>query len=207
MTLAFVNAHAMNCVAGSSQFVHALESTDWLVRDGSGMAILLKTLKRDPGLNLNGTDLIPRIIQRFSGKKIALLGTCEPYLAQAAEKISTELALGSQIITMDGFRYPQEYLNFCMLQQPELIVLGMGMPKQEGVAAMLREQLRTPCLIVCGGAIIDFLGGKVTRAPSWVRSLGVEWAYRLAKEPRRLFARYVLGNPIFIYRTMRFKGR
>jgi N-acetylglucosaminyldiphosphoundecaprenol N-acetyl-beta-D-mannosaminyltransferase len=79
----------------------------------------------------------------------------------------------------------------------------MGMPRQEEVAAGLREVLSHPCLIVCGGAIIDFLGGKTPRAPLWMRKTGMEWVYRLALEPRRLFQRYVIGNPLFLTRALR----
>jgi exopolysaccharide biosynthesis WecB/TagA/CpsF family protein len=93
-----------------------------------------------------------------------------------------------------------------MQAQPcALIVLGMGMPRQELVACSLRAQLDYPCLIVCGGAIIDFLGGKTARAPAWMRRLGLEWVYRLAQEPGRLFRRYVLGNPLFLARALRLR--
>ena len=85
---------------------------------------------------------------------------------------------------------------------PALIVLGMGMPRQEQVARELRATLDHPCLIVCGGAIIDFLGGKTSRAPRWMRGAGLEWLFRLALEPRRLFKRYVIGNPLFIARAL-----
>jgi exopolysaccharide biosynthesis WecB/TagA/CpsF family protein len=82
----------------------------------------------------------------------------------------------------------------------------MGMPKQEAVAARLAAS-GVPCLIVCGGAILDFLGGKVHRAPRWMRRLGCEWVFRLMSEPKRLFTRYVLGNPMFLLRTLIFKER
>jgi hypothetical protein len=77
----------------------------------------------------------------------------------------------------------------------------MGMPRQEEVAIALRAALGFPCLIVCGGAIIDFLGGKVPRAPVWMRRCGLEWAFRLGREPRRLWNRYVHGNPRFLKRA------
>ena len=80
------------------------------------------------------------------------------------------------------------------------------MPKQEVVATRLAAS-GVPCLIVCGGAILDFLGGKVDRAPKWGRRLGCEWVFRLIKEPKRLFSRYVVGNPMFLLRTLIYKGR
>jgi N-acetylglucosaminyldiphosphoundecaprenol N-acetyl-beta-D-mannosaminyltransferase len=87
--------------------------------------------------------------------------------------------------------------------RPSLIVLGMGMPRQEEIASLLRGVLDHPCTIVCGGAIIDFLGKKTSRAPLWMRRTGLEWLYRLALEPRRLFRRYVIGNPLFLWRALR----
>jgi exopolysaccharide biosynthesis WecB/TagA/CpsF family protein len=204
-TLAFVNAHAMNCVAAMEDFGSALWEANIVVRDGSGMSILLKVLQRSPGLNLNGTDLIPRIIARYDGKHIALLGTRAPYLQQAVAKVKQTLAPHSAISELDGFQSQDSYLEHVRQHRPALIVLGMGMPKQEQIAAMLHDKLDYPCLIVCGGAIIDFLGDRVARAPVWVRSFGAEWIFRLLQEPKRLFERYVLGNPLFLWRSVFFK--
>ena len=204
-TLAFVNAHAMNCVAAMEDFGSALWNANVVVRDGSGMSILLKVLERAPGLNLNGTDLIPRIISRFNGRSIAMLGTRKPYLRKAADKVRQTLAPRSEVYLLDGFHKNASYLKYVRKYKPALIVLGMGMPKQEQVAALLRDQVEHPCLIVCGGAIIDFLGDRVTRAPVWMRKFGIEWAYRLMQEPKRLFERYILGNPLFLLRSMYFK--
>jgi exopolysaccharide biosynthesis WecB/TagA/CpsF family protein len=82
----------------------------------------------------------------------------------------------------------------------------MGMPKQERVAALLARHLDYPCLIICGGAILDFLGGKVTRAPKAFRRIGMEWLYRFMLEPKRLFKRYMVGNFVFLYRGYRLAG-
>jgi N-acetylglucosaminyldiphosphoundecaprenol N-acetyl-beta-D-mannosaminyltransferase len=200
--LAFVNAHAMNSAAASPDFFDAVMSADLVVRDGIGMAILLRLLNQAPGLNLNGTDLIPKILQRYDGRRIALFGTQEPYLSAGREAVVTRLAPGSECITAHGFLDTVEYVRLATAHRPSVIVLGMGMPRQEEVAAILRSSLKYPCLIVCGGAIIDFLGGKTSRAPSWMRAAGLEWAFRLALEPKRLFRRYVLGNPLFIARAL-----
>jgi N-acetylglucosaminyldiphosphoundecaprenol N-acetyl-beta-D-mannosaminyltransferase len=201
--LAFVNAHAMNSAASSPEFFDAVMSADLVLRDGAGMAILLRLLHQVPGLNLNGTDLIPKILRRYGGKRIALFGTQEPYLEAAREVVTTRLAPGSRCITAHGFLDTAAYVQLAGENRPHVIVLGMGMPRQEEVAAVLRSALGYPCLIICGGAIIDFLGGKTSRAPGWMRASGLEWLYRLALEPRRLFKRYVLGNPLFIVRALR----
>lgn len=200
--LAFVNAHAMNSAATSRDFFEAVRSADVVLRDGIGMAILLKLLNLEPGFNLNGTDLIPKILRQYAGLPIALFGTQEPYLSQARDVITSSIAVGSPCVVEHGFHDTETYVRLAAEQRPALIVLGMGMPRQEEVARELRARLETPCLIVCGGAIIDFLGGKTSRAPRWLRGVGLEWAFRLALEPKRLFRRYVIGNPVFLARAL-----
>lgn len=200
--LGFVNAHAMNAAASSEQFFHAIGSADVLLRDGSGMAFLLRLLKHPPGINLNGTDLIPKILANHAGQALALFGTCDPYLTRAETVVTTRMAPLSFCVTAHGFLDAQAYIRLAIQHRPSVIVLGMGMPRQEEVALELRNAIPFGCLIICGGAILDFLGGKVTRAPRWMRSAGIEWTFRLAKEPRRLFKRYVMGNPIFMARAL-----
>lgn len=200
--LAFVNAHAMNSAAASKKFFDAIICADIVLRDGIGMAILLRMLNQPPGLNLNGTDLIPKILRLYAGRQIALFGTQDPYLRRARDKVMNQLAPGSSVITTHGFLETGDYVHLAATHKPDLIVLGMGMPRQEEVACVLRNAVGYPCLIVCGGAIIDFMGGKTSRAPAWMRKTGLEWAYRLALEPKRLFHRYVVGNPVFLARAL-----
>ena len=151
-------------------------------------------------MNMNGTDFIPELLAAYKGRRVAFWGTQEPYLSQAAQR--SEALYGVQVVSVhDGFSRVETYIELARTLKPELIVLGMGMPKQENVAARLADMGR-PCLIVCGGAILDFIGGKVTRAPNWLRRLGGEWLYRLCREPKRLFVRYVVGNPLFLLRAL-----
>lgn len=198
--LAFVNAHAMNCCASDSAFYDALVSADLLLRDGSGMAMLYKRAQRNPGINMNGTDFIPKILSAFKGRNVALWGTQEPFLTEA--KLRSESEFGVKITSCEGgFESFDHYLKLASRTWPDLIVLGMGMPKQEQLAQLLKAHAHGAPLIVCGGAIIDFLGGKVTRAPRVMRSAGLEWLYRFAQEPGRLFHRYIVGNPAFLMKA------
>ncbi|MBL0420188.1 WecB/TagA/CpsF family glycosyltransferase [Ramlibacter sp. AW1] len=203
VVVAFVNAHAMNSAAVSAHFFEALMSADVVLRDGIGMALLMKLLNQRPGLNLNGTDLIPKLMRCYAGGTIALFGTQEPWLSRARQAVLREVAPGSACVVAHGFHDTASYVRLAAMHRPRLIVLGMGMPRQEEVAVVLRAALGFPCVIVCGGAIIDFLGNKTPRAPRWMRRLGLEWLYRLGREPRRLFHRYVVGNPVFLRRSLR----
>lgn len=199
--VAFVNAHALNLAWKDGCFLRHLTEADHVFRDGSGMKILYTMLGRDPGLNLNGTDLIPRIIELYAACSVAFLGTHEPHTSRAARKLQEKTGV-NPVLVMGGIRSDEEYLEAVRRHRAPLIVLATGMPKQERLAALLAENLDYPSLIVCGGAILDFISGKVTRAPWLLRQLGMEWVYRLAQEPRRLFRRYVIGNFVFLYRSV-----
>ena len=200
--IAFVNAHAVNLCCRDEAFLRDLLACDYVFRDGSGMKLLYRLLKKEAGLNLNGTDLIPRILQACKGEKVALLGTKQPWLNKAAGKIAS-MGLETAPV-LDGFRPDDVYLRSLSDNKPALIVLAMGMPKQERIAGLIAGSVDFPCLIVCGGAILDFLGEKVPRAPRIFRRTGMEWLYRLLLEPKRLFRRYVLGNFIFMFRSTCF---
>jgi exopolysaccharide biosynthesis WecB/TagA/CpsF family protein len=202
--LGFVNAHAMNLVAGNADYYQALSAADVLLRDGSGMSILFRRLGLEPGLNMNGTDLIPKLLAAFKGRRVAFWGTEDPFLSTAVQHSEAVYAV-NVVSAHHGFAEIDTYINLARQVQPELVVLGMGMPKQEAVAARLAAS-GVPCLVICGGAILDFLGGKVSRAPRWVRLIGCEWVFRLASEPKRLFRRYVMGNPVFLLRTLICSG-
>lgn len=202
--ISFVNAHAVNLMMKDEALFEALTQSDILLRDGSGMKILMKWLGREPGENLNGTDLIPRIIDKFStpdsDKKIAIYGTQEPWLSKGGDVIEK---LGGKVVSqMDGFQEAADYAADLKDSSPDLIVLAMGMPKQEKVSMALRAAAKQPCTIINGGAIIDFLAERVNRAPLAWRKLGMEWLYRLLQEPKRLFGRYIVGNFVFLARGL-----
>ena len=79
----------------------------------------------------------------------------------------------------------------------DLVWLGLGTPKQDVVAERLRELEAAP-VILCVGAAFDFVAGEKRRPPSWIQAIGLEWAARLVTDPRRLWRRYLFGNPVFI---------
>lgn len=196
--ISFINAHAINLAFSNDSFAKSIALSDLILIDGIGIKILFKSLNKPSGLNMCGTDFIPKILRRFDKDRIALLGTENPYLQRAEEKL---ISNGHNIVlARDGFQEMSYYLECLEKKKPKLIVLGMGMPKQELLSIYLKENLSFNCLIVNGGAIIDFIGEKISRAPLWIRRLGLEWLFRLAKEPRRLFTRYVTGNFLFINR-------
>ena len=157
-------------------------------------------LRLPAGENMVGTAFIPEILDQAKGRALALWGTQEPYTSIAAQALK---AAGHRVVSVvDGFQPIGVYREALSRDRPTLIVLGMGMPKQEDVSLSLRGALVEQCLFVNGGAILDYYSGRFSRAPEiWLR-LGIEWVYRLMLEPRRLASRYLIGNFLFLLRSL-----
>jgi len=193
--VSFINQYGLNLARDDLRFLSDLCGADVLLRDGVGMEVALRLIGTDPGHNANGTDFIPRLLASAGGRKTALFGTCEPWLDLASKRAS---ALGCLVVaTVDGFQAEAVYEEAVQRARPEIVVLGMGMPRQERVAGRLSRLADWPCLIINGGAVLDFWAGRFRRAPRWLRTARLEWMYRLAQEPRRLAPRYVEGGGHF----------
>ncbi len=82
--------------------------------------------------------------------------------------------------------------------KPDVIWVGIGVPKQEKWMVRMRDKLEAPVMCAVGAAF-DFNAGRVSQAPRWMQERGLEWTYRIAQEPRRLLPRYVYTNPRFMY--------
>lgn len=199
VVLSFVNAHAFNLCHKDLNFCNALLDSDLILRDGIGMKILFSLIGVNAGANLNGTDYIPMLLNKYKGRRLALIGTESRYLYKATKKLTTQGH--SVVLCATGFHKLQYYLDLVKSTKPEIIIIGMGMPKQEILSILLRDVVDQSCLIINGGAILDFMGCKIYRAPLWMRKIKLEWLFRLMQEPKRLFSRYIIGNLIFLLRS------
>ena len=85
--------------------------------------------------------------------------------------------------------------------QPDILVVGFGMPTQEHWIARTHPALSVPVILPCG-SMIDYVAGRKTLAPGWMSNHGMEWLFRLFQEPGRLWKRYLIGNPLFMFRIL-----
>ena len=199
--LSFINANAANIMWRDDAFYRWFMDSDKIVRDGSGILMLMQMFSREPGDNINGTDFIPLLLERADKQlSIAIYGTREPFLGEARQQIQ---AMGFETVHLeDGFQDDHHYVNIFNRQQPDIILLAMGMPKQNRVASLLASEAGdTPALVINGGGIIDFMSERHSRAPRWMRKAGIEFLYRFLNEPARLWKRVLIGKPLFIWRS------
>jgi exopolysaccharide biosynthesis WecB/TagA/CpsF family protein len=198
-TVSFVNAHACNLALKNIEFKDALVNSNLLLRDGIGARVLLRTFNIDAGFNANGTDFIPLIIDSLRNEDFVLIGSTR-HTIDVISQMSKYQKLNI-VGKLDGFNTFQTMLDFIKETSPSVVILGMGMPKQELFSEYLKVNYSEKLLIVNGGAIFDFITEQVIRAPRWMRKTGLEWLFRLIIEPQRLFNRYVIGIPVFLYKV------
>lgn len=203
--VAFLNAHGSNLARRDRRFAAALNRF-LVLPDGIGVDLASKLLHGRPfPANLNGTDFVPALLASISsGLRVGLLGA-RPENAQGAAAALAELAPQHEYrVIADGFFSAESepaLLAGLAEWRPDILLVAMGMPRQETwIADKIGAAHCTMPIAV--GALFDFLSAAVPRAPLVVRRLRLEWLFRLAIEPRRLWRRYLLGNPAFIGRVI-----
>jgi alpha-1,3-mannosyltransferase len=203
--VAFANAHALN-VAARDKRVRAILQKSVILNDGIGVDIAsLLLFGRAFPQNLNGTDFTPRYLQDTRHRfRIFLLGSRPGVVERAREHLSKMLPQHQIVGFHHGYFTENERAHInAMIRacDTDIILVGMGNPAQE---LWLANNLAATGarLGFAVGALFDFVSGHVPRAPAWMLSTRVEWAYRLVQEPSRLWRRYLIGIPLFILRIL-----
>ena len=202
--LGFLNAHAVNMAVRRPDFGDALVAFDWLLRDGIGIELALKYCDLPKTPNLNGTDLLPPILSRFTGRRIALFGASDEAIGKCAENLRAKNVC-SVVATENGFHEDAFYLARAAELDADIIVLCMGMPRQEMLAVKLRDA-NAARLVICAGGWADFYSGVKVRAPEWMRAWRMEWLHRLMREPKRLGRRYTIDIIYYFYNIARARS-
>ena len=198
---AFINAHCLNIAYKNNEYKKVLNSCSSVFADGIGAKIGAKMLGYKVEENVNGTDMFPLLAQR--SYRIYLFGG-SPEVAAAALKNARAINGKAEFIgSSDGFfkeRSEKELLAELAALKPDLLLVAMGVPRQE---MWINEHLNDlpGCVAIGVGGLLDFVSGRIPRAPLWMRKCNIEWCYRLYNEPIRLFKRYIIGNPLFIGRV------
>lgn len=208
--LTFANAHSINMAAQFPDMERALEKAT-VLNDGIGVEMASRLLyKKQFPDNLNGTDFVPHLLGRSSGNiSVFLIGSTPEVAQKAADHVRETYPNVTVAGYHHGFFREDEEAELCEIIRrsgANLVLVGMGQPRQELWAARHFESL--PAVTICVGALLDFMAGRVRRAPIGWRKHKLEWLYRLIQEPRRLAGRYIGGNVSFVGRVLfqRFCG-
>jgi N-acetylglucosaminyldiphosphoundecaprenol N-acetyl-beta-D-mannosaminyltransferase len=201
------NVHTVMASAEDPELLSALLASSINVPDGQPLVWALNLLGHPLGDRVYGPELMARSCERAAatGQRLYLYGgRNQGALVQLALNLRQRYP-GIKIV--GGYSPPHRPLSSEERQavikeingsRADVAWIGIGVPKQEKWMAEMRSALETPVLVGVGAAF-DFHAGLVPQAPATVQDYGLEWAYRLAHEPRRLARRYVRYNPRFVY--------
>lgn len=211
--VAYANAHTLNLAYSDRTYGDLLRGAGIVLGDGAGVMIAARLHSAPLPANLNGSDFNPMILQRAAERRwpAFLLGGRPGVADRAGHRWQSDFPALEIAGTADGFFPPEsaaEVAASIKRSGAGLVMVAMGNPLQE---RWLDEHLEaTGARLGVGvGAFFDFSAGVVPRAPRWMNRAGIEWVYRLYQEPRRMWRRYVLGNPLFLLRVAkeRLSGR
>ena len=216
-----INAHSFNTAQKDSLFAEALKQGDYLIPDGASVVKACRWLKAksQPQERIAGWDLFVMEMQRLNAKgrecakrqRVMFMGSSEHVLQLIRQRAAADYPC-LEVVTYSP-PYKPEFTaedNAAIIKAineaaPDLLWIGMTAPKQEKWAYTHWQQLDIHCHVGTIGAVFDFYAGTALRAPLWWQEHSLEWLYRLLKEPRRMWRRYVLGNPLFVYYVLKEK--
>ncbi|MEC4983328.1 MAG: WecB/TagA/CpsF family glycosyltransferase [Oscillatoria sp. PMC 1068.18] len=207
IVVANYNVHSFNLSMQLPWFYEFLQSAEIAHCDGSGILKGLEFM----GLRLpiqyraSYSKLMPELLDSCNqqSRSIFLLGSKPEIVAEAQEQLKQQYP-NISVAGHHGYfdkanpQQNQEIIEEINRFQPNILIVGMGMPTQEKWIQQYRNQLEVNAILP-GGAVIDRLAGIVPDCPTFIANLGLEWLYRLCREPKRLASRYLLGNPAFLF--------
>lgn len=206
-TVLYANPHVLNTAYQNLRVHEELRRATIVYVDGNGVRI---------GARLLGFRLPPRLtaadwlddfcsVAAAAGIGIYLLGGAAGVAAQAGERLAAKHPELKIVGTHHGFldsTSSRTVVDRINAASADVVLVGMGTPVQELWIGKHRDEINAP-VVWAVGALLDFVVGAQRRAPTWVRRFQLEWLWRLGTDPRRLWRRYVLGNPLFLARVLR----
>lgn len=195
------------------EFQEVYSNADIVLTDGMPLVWVSKFYNTPIKEKVSGSDLFPNICE-FAARKgysMFLLGAGPGVADKAAENLIKKYAGLKVVGTYSpkfGFEKDDNEINSIIdiinNACPDILAVGLGAPKQEKFIYKYKEKLRVPISLAIG-ATIDFEAGEIKRAPKWMQNIGLEWFYRLIKEPKRMFKRYLVEDIKFIKLIFKYR--
>ena len=218
-----INAHSYNTARKDSLFAEALMNGDVLIPDGVSIVKACKWIKAksQPKERIAGWDLFSFEMEKLEreseelrtkseeSKIVMFMGSSQKVLDLIVKR-AAEVYPHLKVVTYSP-PYKLEFsdednkaiIDAINAANPDLLWIGMTAPKQEKWTYSHWNELNIHCHVGTIGAVFDFFAGTVERAPIWWQEHGLEWLYRLIKEPKRMWRRYIIGNTLFLWNMVK----
>lgn len=214
-----VNAHSFNTAKKDQLFADALTNGDVLIPDGVSIVKACKWIKAksQPKERIAGWDLFSFEMEKLEreseelrtkseeSKTVMFMGSSQKVLDLIVKRAAVDYP-HLKVVTYSPPYKPEfsdednkAIIDAINAANPDLLWIGMTAPKQEKWTYSHWNELNIHCHVGTIGAVFDFFAGTVERAPIWWQEHGLEWLYRLIKEPKRMWRRYIIGNTLFLW--------
>ena len=221
-----VNAHSFNTAKKDRLFADALTNGDVLIPDGVSIVKACKWIKAksQPKERIAGWDLFSFEMEKLEreseelrtkseeSKIVMFMGSSQKVL-DLIVKCAAVVYPHLKVVTYSPPYKPEfsdednkAIIDAINAAHPDLRWIGMTAPKQEKWTYSHWNELNIHCHVGTIGAVFDFFAGTVERAPIWWQEHGLEWLYRLLKEPKRMWRRYIIGNTLFLWNLVKEMG-
>jgi N-acetylglucosaminyldiphosphoundecaprenol N-acetyl-beta-D-mannosaminyltransferase len=202
---ACANPHSLVVARSDGEFREALDKASAVVADGVGCQWGAALSGASVGPRITGTDFFLSIMSTLdrAGGRAFFFGSSDAVLKKLAARVARDFPRVAIAALSPPFRPWSEEENRQMIAEicrfkPDVLWVGMTAPKQEKWTASNAAQLDIP-VIGSIGAVFDYYAGVTHRAPQWICHLGLEWLYRLPREPKRLWRRTFVSAPAFLW--------
>ena len=208
-----INAHSYNTARKDPLFAEALTNGDVLIPDGVSIVKACRWIKAKsrPKERVAGWDLFEFEMGKLEkkGGTVMFMGSSQRVLDLVVKR-AAEVYPHLNVVTYSPPYKPEfsaednrAIIDAINAADPDLLWIGMTAPKQEKWTYSHWDELNIHCHVGTIGAVFDFFAGTVERAPVWWQQHGLEWLYRVLKEPRRMWRRYIIGNALFLWNMTR----
>ena len=208
-----INAHSFNTAKKDQLFAEALTNGDVLIPDGVSIVKACKWIKAksQPKERIAGWDLFFFEMNKLEkkGGAVMFMGSSQKVLDLIVKRAAVDYP-HLKVVTYSPPYKPEfsdednkAIIDAINAANPDLLWIGMTAPKQEKWTYSHWNELNIHCHVGTIGAVFDFFAGTVERAPIWWQEHGLEWLYRLIKEPKRMWRRYIIGNTLFLWNMVK----
>lgn len=204
-----VNVHACNLACSDPEFLEILNSSDVVFCDGFGVKLSARLLGKKMGERMTPPDWVDDLFKLCVQKSycVYFLGDTDEVVRLFAKTVRQRHPHVRIVGSHNGFFDLEgdeavRLANEIVRLNPDIILTGMGMPRQEKWAWMAKKRMGKGVMIATG-ALFRWYTGHERRAPDWMTQTGFEWLARLVAAPRKHFKRYVIGLPLFYLRILK----
>lgn len=207
-TACYANAHTMNLAWRDDQFRRVLTDCDLLYADGASLVWASRWSRARLPERMTAADYFPLMAAACAeaGVSIFLLGNQPGVVDKAAEVLTRDfptLRITGKHHGHFDLAQSDRVIEHINSTRPDIVFVGMSSPRQEMWLAEHGHKLTAP-VKWCVGALFDYYAGVERRGPVWMCRMGCEWLYRLLMDPVGKWRRYLVGNPVFVFRTLKW---